>query len=276
VAFPGFGPGQPAASTGTHARGLAARLKRDRRLARIAELAGRFKRIAAAKQRSKVRHGHDEIADIELGADIGRLLPSKLSRLLRPVQRLALLRDLTERRCVQYQLTGAEPLGRSPLVVALDKSGSMEGEKDIWATAVALALLEVVQRQRRPFALLAFESLVRFETVVDPGGTLPEEALFVGCGGGADIGCAVRRALDIIAERPGVMRKADVVLITDGWSDTDAGPPLRERARELGVTMLGAGIAVGADVPAPWCDQAVAMERLDMLDEKAADQLLAI
>ena len=42
--------------------------------------AGRFKRIAAAKRRSKVRHGADEIADIEQGADLGRLLPSELAK----------------------------------------------------------------------------------------------------------------------------------------------------------------------------------------------------
>jgi len=162
------------------------------------------------------------------------------------------------------------------VVVLLDKSGSMEGEKDIWATAVALALLAVAHRQRRPFALLAFESIVRFEVVVEPGGDLPDEALFVGCGGGTDIGAAVGRGLDIIAERPGVMRKADVVLITDGWSDADPAPVLRKRARDLGVTTLGASIAVGIEVLAPWCDQSIAIERLDTLDEKAADQLLAI
>lgn len=40
---------------------------------------------------------------------------------------MALLRDLAERRRLQYQLTSNESLGRGPLVVALDKSTSMEG-----------------------------------------------------------------------------------------------------------------------------------------------------
>jgi len=129
---------------------------------------------------------------------------------------MLVLRDLMERRCLQYQLTGQEPLGKGPLVVLLDKSGSMEGEKDIWSTAVSLALLEIAQRQRRPFAVLAFESLVRFETLVEPRQELPEQALFVGCGGGTDIAGAVRRRLQLVAEHPGALKKADLVLVTDG------------------------------------------------------------
>jgi Mg-chelatase subunit ChlD len=273
----GTSSGLPGATANTMTtRNLASRLKRDRRLARIAELAGRFKRIALAKQRSKVKHGHDEVSDVELGADLGRLLPSELSRLLKPTQRLALLRDLSERRCMQYQLTGAEPLGKGPLVVLLDKSGSMEGEKDIWATAVSLALLEIAQRQRRMFALLAFESLVRDEQVVCPGDALPEQALFTGCGGGTDIAGALTRGLQLIRDRPGKLRKADVVLITDGWSDSDASAALREQARELGVTVLGAAIGVGEEVLAPWCDQTCAVQQLESLDDNTATQLLAI
>jgi len=127
----GTGPGESGTSAGTHARVLAARLKRDRRLARIAELAGRFKRIAHAKQRSKVRHGYDEIADVELGADVGRLLPSEISRLLRPTQRLALLRDLTDRRCMPYQLRGSEPLGKVSAAAEIRFDLTVRAEK--WA-----------------------------------------------------------------------------------------------------------------------------------------------
>lgn len=272
----GSGPGSPGKGPGPGARALAVRLKKDRRLARIAELAGRFKRIALAKQRSKVKHGSDEISDVELGADLGRLLPSELTRLLKPVQRLALLRDLGERRCMQYRLSGTEPLGKGPLVVLLDKSGSMDGDKDVWATAVSLALLEVAQRQRRTFALLAFESLVRDEQVVTPGGALREQALFTATGGGTEIGLALRRGLEFISEHPGVLKKADVVLVTDGMSETFAAEKLREQARSMGVTILGVGINVASDALAAWADQAVSVDRLDTVDDKTAERIFTV
>src|SRR6185312_10631442 len=111
----------------------------------------------------------------------------ELAGLLHPRRMLALLRDLVESRALQYKLEGSESLGKGPLVVCLDKSGSMAGAADIWATAVALALLEVAQRQRRPFALLSFDARVKDEVIVAPGEMLPEGALFIGCAGGTDI-----------------------------------------------------------------------------------------
>ena len=177
-----------------------------------------------------MKHGADEIADVEMGADIGRLLPSELCRLVQPNQRLSFFRDLSERQCMQYRLSGAEPLGKGPLVVLLDKSGSMDGDKDVWTTAVALALLDIAQRQRRHFVLLSFESVVRDEVTVLPNDLLPEAALFTGCGGGTEIGEAMKRALTLIEETPAKLKKADVVLITDGWSE----PSRRSRSARTG------------------------------------------
>ena len=276
VAF-GSGPGRgtvkgesrPSSSTRT----LARRIRDDHRLRRIALLAGRFKRIAAAKQRQKVKHGADEIADVEQGADLGRLLPAELARFVHPKLRLSMLRDLTERRCLQYQLTGTEVRGKGPLVVCLDKSGSMDGPPDVWSTAVALALLDVAQRERRPFALLGFDEGIKHEALVKVGEQLPEVELFVTCGGGTDIANVVSRGLDIIEQNPGAMRKADVVIITDGGSATDRAPSLRARAAALGVTILGFGIGVEPGSLAPWCDEAHGITDLDRIDEKSANAL---
>ena len=43
---------------------------------------------------------------------------------------------MLERQVLQYQLVGTETLGKGPLVVLLDKSGSMEGRRDVWAAAL--------------------------------------------------------------------------------------------------------------------------------------------
>jgi uncharacterized protein with von Willebrand factor type A (vWA) domain len=256
-------------------RALAGRLRADPRLKQIAMLAGRFKRIAASKRRQRVKHGADEIADVELGADLGRLLPSELVRLAHPGLRLLLLKNLLERQVMQYQLVGQEPLGKGPLVVLLDKSGSMDGARDIWATALSLALLDQAQRERRTFALLAFDYRVKFEAVIRPGESLPEEALFTGCSGGTEISNAVARGLEIIAGDPGVMKKADVVLVTDGGSDAGMAPKLREKAQALSVTILGLGIGVEREWLVPWCDEIAAVTDLTSIDDSSAEKLFA-
>ena len=256
-------------------RSLAARLKSDARLKQIALLAGRFKRIAASKRRSRVRHGADELADIEQGADLGRLLPSELLKLSLPKLRAPFMRSYVERATIQYQLVGNEPLGKGPLVVLLDKSGSMDGPRDVWATAVALALLDQAQCERRTFALLGFEARVKFEAVVKPSEALPEDGLFVSCGGGTEIAVAVSRGLEIIRTHPGALKKADLVLVTDGGSDASAAGALRESAAALGVTILGLGIGVEREWLVPWCDEVHAVTDLSTVDDASATALFA-
>jgi uncharacterized protein with von Willebrand factor type A (vWA) domain len=256
----------------TGAAPLARRLRDDARLRRIAVLAGRFKRIAAAKRRHRSRHGADEISDLELGADLGRVLPAELARLRVPRLRLALLRDLAERRCLQYQLTAAESLGRGPLVVCLDKSTSMEGQPDEWATAVALALLEIAQVERRTFGLVTFNDDVMFTAVVRPGEALPETALAVPCSGGTDITKAVTAALDII-QHGDVIRNADVVLVTDGGSDIAVAEQVRARAHTLDVAILGIGIGVEKSALTPWCDHVETVATTESLTDSTANAL---
>jgi len=255
---------------------LAARLRHDPRLRRIAELAGRFKRIAASKRRQRVRHGADEITDIEQGGDLSRVLPSELGKLSHRLLRLDFLRSLLERQVLQYELSGSETLGKGPLVVLLDKSGSMDGPRDMWATALSLALLDHARHERRMFALLGFDGSVKFETVVKPGGPLPEDGLFIACGGGTEIAAAFARGLDIIRTHPGALRKADIVLVTDGGADASSAPELREQAVRLGVTVLGLGIGVEREWLTPWCDEIHTVTALATVDEATATPLFGM
>jgi Mg-chelatase subunit ChlD len=275
----GFAPGT-GSGTGSVAlnaaqvRRVVAGLKNDQRLKKILELAGRFRRIAANKRRERVKHGADEIADIEMGADIARLLPSEIAKLTHPARRLAFIRDLMERQALQYQLTGTEPKGKGPLVVALDKSGSMDGERDVWATAVVLALLEQAQVEKRPFAVLCFDYHVTFEAVVKPSEQLPRDALMVGCGGGTDIARALTRALDVIEQHRGTaLGKADVVLVTDGGSEPDPAPAIRERAKALKTSIVGIAIQMTRDWVQPWSDESHEIVNLSTIEDGAAAAL---
>ena len=254
-------------------RSLAARLRDDARLRQIAKLAGRFKRIAGAKRRSRVLHGCDEVVDVEFGADLGKLLPLELAQLAHPKTKLLALRNLVERQCMQYRLEGTETLGRGPLVVALDKSGSMEGDRDVWSTSVALALLAVAHAEKRPFALLGFDGAVRHESIVLPGESLPEAGLFVPCDGGTNIDAVIRRGLELIEQHPGALRKADIVLVTDGGSNSENAYELRDRAAKLGISILGVAIDVDPERLSPWADTIIAANDMARIDDKSAEVL---
>jgi len=67
--------------------------------------------------------------------------------------------------------------------------------RDEWAAAVALALalLDHAAARHRPFALITFTGRIVGETIVQPGGSLPWEALTVPSEGSTNISLAVSR-----------------------------------------------------------------------------------
>jgi len=215
----GCSPGSPRALSGRERFDLARRLGNDPKLLRIAELAGRMRRVAARKQRERVRHEPPEVAGVRLGNDLEEVLPSELSFLAHPALRKDFMRRFLEGELLEQSLASRVPKGRGPLVVCLDSSGSMEGEKEIWSKAVALALFYVAARQKRAFACVHFgseEELEKF-SFPDPRKAPPSEVARMASrffGGGTDFERPLRAALEVLHEEP--FRKGDVVFVTDG------------------------------------------------------------
>jgi len=204
---------------------LAKRVLGSRKLQRIAKEAGRLMRIAAEKQRSRADHARDEVADIELGNELGRLLPSELVKLLCCHLRLDFARRFYERALMQYRLKGKERQGKGPIIVCLDSSGSMRGEKEIWSKAMTLALLQIAIRQGRACRVIHFNGEVR--RIDDwPCGKLEMGSLLDSMeahfGGGTSFEPALVSALEAI-KTSCTLKHADVVFLTDGEAQLSAG-----------------------------------------------------
>jgi uncharacterized protein with von Willebrand factor type A (vWA) domain len=237
------------------ARDLAAHVRRSSRLQQIAELAGRMRRIALHKHRTRTKHSADEICDVELGNDVGRVLPSELVALKNRSLRLDFFRRFAERSLLQYKLVGTEKVGRGPIVVCIDSSGSMEGSKDIWAKAVALGLLAIAQEENRDFAIVHFGSVNQirtwqFDRPVDP--LVVAESLDWFFDGGTNFETPLTTALEIQTQAR--FEKGDVIFITDGLCEVRDEFMARFNAtrRERGVcvysVLINCGSAAGTAV----------------------------
>lgn len=248
AATPSVGPANMKAIRDVHSR-----LKSSRRLQRITELAGRLERIAAAKARSKVKPGVGEVHGIDLGDDLSRLLPSELIALRHPRLRLALMSRLVQRRALCYGMKGREPQARGPIVVLLDESSSMrEAGKDIWSKAVCLALLSTATKQKRAWHLVAFNGRIRRLVEIAAGRATAvdiQAALDHRCAGGTDFDKPIQSAVEIIKTSP-TMRRADVVIITDG--ESDLAPETIDAATSLtkteGVSWFAVGVGPEAEL----------------------------
>lgn len=218
-----FGQGNDTGVRQTAAPGmkkqLVEKLVNNEHLREIAELAGRMKRIAIQKQKSKVRYGTDEIANITVGDELSRLVPSEIAKLSHPVLKKDFFKRYLEKSLLQYQLRGREKEGRGPLIICIDESGTMSGQRDIWAKAVAMALLHIAQRQKRRYFMIHYDSKVtrtdEFHGTVDPLKII--DAISHYTAGGTEFEEPLNMAFQMINKgKETGYKKADIVFITDG------------------------------------------------------------
>jgi uncharacterized protein with von Willebrand factor type A (vWA) domain len=206
------------------------RVAKSEKLKRLGDLVGAFRAMALAARRRRLERRPEELYEVTRGRDIGRLLSSELSALGHPARRRDFLRRFAEGELMTYALRGEEPRGRGPILVCLDVSSSMAGDKELWSKAVALALQELARRGGRGFAAICFSAppapLFVAETLSPKRGAGGRAAVDLVAaaklaehfpGGGTDFGPPLRAALERI--RKSGRRRADIVFITDGESE---------------------------------------------------------
>jgi len=199
----------------------------QRRLRKVADLVGRMRNLARAKQRSKVKQRRDEIHSITIGSALQHTLPQELSALTHPTRKLDFYKRFTEGQLLQYDLRGDEKLARGPIVAMIDISGSMTGEPIEWAVAIALALADMANRQKRLYRAIFFDTEVQAEFDFVPGEKNVEDFLKmarIGVGGGTNYTPALKRATQLIADGKSqnkAYEKADMIMITDGYCALD-------------------------------------------------------
>jgi uncharacterized protein with von Willebrand factor type A (vWA) domain len=260
---------------------VAEKVRNNPKLKKLAELAGRFRREARKAQAHKKAPGPDEITDIEIGADLGRLIPSELMKLAHPLMKLEFARRMLERGLIQYKMESVEKKSRGPIVVCIDNSHSMAGAKEIWSKAIGLAMCQIATDENRTFEVIHFNTDVARKDVF-PAGKVDHEKLIdtmsYFSGGGTRFAPALAHAYrDIADEAEKDLKEADVIFITDGEA------PLNEQEQKI-VTLskkaTGASlytICLGAYAPTlePISDSILDLKNLTSPDdEEAAKDLI--
>jgi uncharacterized protein with von Willebrand factor type A (vWA) domain len=196
------------------------RVRNNHRLKMIIDRAGRYRRLAQSKQRTKVTHGKDEMVGIELAGDISRLVPLEMVMITDDDFEMDAIRRLVENQSMCYEYKGIEKLGKGPIVICIDESGSMDGEPIAQAKAFALAMAWIARQQRRFCILSSFSDSYAGRYIVLPPNKWDETKL---CdwlssfyGGGTDVNYPLN-TIPSMWDKLGVPKgKTDMILITDG------------------------------------------------------------
>jgi uncharacterized protein with von Willebrand factor type A (vWA) domain len=164
--------------------------------------------------KKKIPYQRGEIEGYTIGSDIERIVPTELA-----YPSIYLYAKLAESKLILYNKVLHMSIG--PIYVLLDKSGSMDGNKILWAKATALALLMRCRSEKRPFYIRFFDSepykVMKIKVRAKPSDILKviEYIASIRNGGGTDISKSIITACNDIAKS---MSKdvSDIVLITDG------------------------------------------------------------
>jgi uncharacterized protein with von Willebrand factor type A (vWA) domain len=242
----GFGEGEPRYESPEQALSIAEMWANNPVLRAVSELYGRLDRDMRFKRAKRVVGGADEIVDLKFGDDIRRILPSELANLADDdLEDDFYMRWLGGELRV-YDTVGEEQAGRGPVCLVVDESSSMSGERNVWAKALSMCLLNICRREKRDFAYIGFASgtqvntfLFKAKDELDPQAIVDMASHFFAGGTTPVIGIAAADKVMETAE----FRKADICMVTDG--EASFGPEdkrLRDRMAERGVRFHGVGI----------------------------------
>lgn len=248
---------------------LARLLERNEVLRKIASYAGRIKRIAFKKQETRIRQGSHEIDSICLGNDLTRILPSELMMLDSELED-EFYRKYFAGELLQYEFKQKENLGRGPIVICIDTSGSMRtSEREFWAKAVALAFSAIAMKEKRAFALVFFSSnsptVFEFPEKVDRTlDLIPAMETFLN--GGTNFEKPLTEAIDIINKS--TFKRADIIFITDDECNVSDSfsEKFKKTKEEKGFNCFGIPVESKSDCLDKFCDRTFSVA--SMLDDE--------
>lgn len=146
------------------------RAKKSSRLMGILKGAGKMVQYAHARRKERVE-GVDDVTGVCVGGDISRMIASEMMLFNDELRELDLMRRIVERQVFQLERTKEVRIGRGPVVVVLDESGSMEGENIVNAKSFALAMAWLAKTDKRWISLVGFSSHDEYNYL-----TMPPEA----------------------------------------------------------------------------------------------------
>jgi uncharacterized protein with von Willebrand factor type A (vWA) domain len=276
----GFGGGEPSYENPEQALSIAEMWANNPELRKMAELFGRMDKDIRFQRSTRVIGGNDEIVDVEFGDNLSRVLPAELALFADDDTELDFLARYASRELLCFSTVGEENAGRGPIIIVLDGSGSMGGERNIWARAISMCLLHIARLEKRDFACVEFSSggqveqwLMPAKVTLQAQGVLDMASHFFGGGTSPIIGVAA--AAKLMQDAP-VFKKADIVLVGDG--EAGFGPEdarLRDQMIELGVRLFGIGIGGGYQYLANYCEHVVSVHDFELTDPSQATAELA-
>ena len=230
---------------------IAEKLEKNRKLMKLAKIIGKMKNLALSTTKSRVKRVPQEVFSVTQGDDIANMLPSEVIKLTDPDLEDIFIKDLTEHNLMVYDIKAGTMKEKGDIYVCLDLSGSMVGQREIWAKAVAIAVLNIAKKDRRGYTLVPFNKKVHTEHIIKiPRGKQPELSDIIHLaemytGGGTNFNAVLDYALKDIEKSK--KEKPEILFLSDGFSEVDA-QKIKKKKKELDIRIIS--VAINTDITA--------------------------
>jgi uncharacterized protein with von Willebrand factor type A (vWA) domain len=204
-------------------RELAKKISRNPELRKLIKKLGALRKIWNERKRArKIQDQYEAITGAKFDDNITKAFPAEIALAASPegkalfalkyAQKTLLTKDYTAHR---------KDIGKGPIVMYIDVSGSMSGESELWSKAIAFVITEEALKENREVQIHLFDTCINGSVKLRGDRKNNTELLdFVGTwtlGGGTSFDAVLGHALDY-AKLDG---HTDVLMITDGRSDVD-------------------------------------------------------
>lgn len=193
------------------------KIRHSAKLTKLTDIIGKFKDTAIAEQKKKSKYGAVEIKSVTTGKRIEDVLPSDRMNLANDVTKKDFYRRMTDNQLLVYSKESSNEKNKGPIVMCIDTSGSMRGDREMWSKALAVGVIEIAQLQRRDYACISFSSKANQPIVIDRDKPNPQKIIDIAeefSGGGTSFEEPLQKASELIKESK--FKNADILFITDG------------------------------------------------------------
>ncbi|HVG37477.1 MAG TPA: VWA domain-containing protein, partial [Thermoplasmata archaeon] len=225
---------------------------RNPRLRMIALLFGRYRRLGLRERTLPAMRASQEVVDFVQGGDVARALAGELSSFAMDEREDLFYAKVVTHSLLIYELWRREEEPRS-VYLCIDNSGSMAGEKEVWAKASALALAHLALAENRPVEVVLFGDAADPLRVVsmrpeDNPSTRLEKLLDVASyflGGGTDFVKPLSHVLDAV--EAGHHTGSDLLFVSDGLCPIPEGFVRRFREAKSRYDLRMTSVLIGEE-----------------------------
>ena len=226
-----------------HNADLLRRVKGNDKIKGISKYLGKYREILNNARKNSFAFGRGDKYDITLGNDFTRAVSSEYAYLAMPETVPLFIQKVQRKSLKQYRKRERTAKGHGDVVICLDESSSTSGEPIAWGKALALTIMEAVNKNGRDCVIIRYSGIgsvvphyfMRSKFTTEDILSFADSFL----GGGTEFKGPLTKAAEII-EKEG-FSNADVLFLTDGdcGVDDEFAESFKKRRAELKFTVTG-------------------------------------